>query len=224
MVNAPSSRQVGLHRLVVWIGNSLLVTYITLYVWHGLHEFHTIADWTVIPYLALEVSQAAMILGHRRARVPAMRWRESAFPFLVTFWMVAASAVWSWHSAWGPDTTAVLSWLRLAPVVGGTWAILTLGRNFAMAVEVRQVVQHGVYRYVRHPIYTAYGLLWIIQVVLFRSWSYTGVVLAGAVLLVVRAHYEDVKLRQADATYGQTAHYLLGAQHRAAFLGSRRSS
>ena len=204
MPRSLSPGQAGLHRLVVWVGNSLLIAYIALYVWHGLHEFRTVAAWTVIPYLALEVSQAAMILVHRRARVPAVRWRESAFPFLVSFWMIAASAVWSWHSAWGPEMTAVLSWLRLGPVVGATWAILTLGRNFAMAVEVRQVVQHGVYRYIRHPIYTAYGLLWGIQVVLFRSWSYTGVVVVGVILLVIRAHYEDVKLRQADATYGQT--------------------
>lgn len=180
----------------MWVGNALLVLYIGGYLWHGLKTFRGGAAWTVLPYLVLEASQAAMLLINGRPRVPSRAWRESAFPFLVTFWMVGVSAVWTWHSAWGSNTTRLLDWLRVGPVLGSTLAIGTLGRSFAMAIEVRRVVTHGVYRYIRHPIYTAYIALWLIQVVLFRSASYAVMVALGVMLMVLRARWEEDKLSE----------------------------
>lgn len=43
--------------------------------------------------------------------------------------------------------------LQIAGVLGWAWALSTLGRSFGLVAADRGLVQHGPYRFIRHPVY-----------------------------------------------------------------------
>jgi protein-S-isoprenylcysteine O-methyltransferase Ste14 len=56
-----------------------------------------------------------------------------------------------------------------------------LGRNFTPTIQLKEkhtLVTHGIFRYIRHPIYAAHGLWGIAQVLLLQNW------IAGLSMLV----------------------------------------
>ena len=81
------------------------------------------------------------------------------------------------------------------------WALIHLGRSFAMLVSVRKVVSTGPYAYVRHPIYLGY----VIDLcgLLLTNFS-PAMLLLGAgfiAFLIVRARLEEEMLSATDAGY-----------------------
>ena len=84
------------------------------------------------------------------------------------------------------------------------WALVHLGRSFAMLVSVRRVVATGPYAYVRHPIYLGYAI--DLCGLLLASFSPAMLFLgAGFVaFLVVRARLEEEMLCAADAGYRES--------------------
>ena len=83
------------------------------------------------------------------------------------------------------------------------WALLHLGRSFAMLVSVRRVVSSGPYAYVRHPIYLGYAI--DLCGLLFARCSPAMLVLGAgfAGFLTWRARLEEEKLCAADEGYRQ---------------------
>ena len=81
------------------------------------------------------------------------------------------------------------------------WAIVHLGRAFALFVSVRKVVLGGPYTYVRHPIYAGYlldsaGLLCVTcSVAMFV------LVLGFIVLIICRGKLEEEMLKQSSDEY-----------------------
>jgi protein-S-isoprenylcysteine O-methyltransferase Ste14 len=71
------------------------------------------------------------------------------------------------------------------------WARLSLGRNFGLVPAQRQIVERGAYRWMRHPIYTAYFLATVVSAL----GSYTPrnllVYSLGVVLQVCRSFAEE---------------------------------
>lgn len=75
----------------------------------------------------------------------------------------------------------VPSWLRALGVCGGVvalslllWAHRALGANFSTTVELRprhRLVREGPYRWMRHPMYVAYALLFICAFLISRNWA-----------------------------------------------------
>jgi len=58
------------------------------------------------------------------------------------------------------DGAAVAALLvSVAGYAVAVWSVVCLGRSFALLVSVRTVVRRGPYRYVRHPMYLGYILL-----------------------------------------------------------------
>src|SRR5256712_9216285 len=58
------------------------------------------------------------------------------------------------------DGAAVAALLvSVAGYAVAVWSVVSLGPSFALLVSVRTVVRHGPYRYVRHPMYLGYILL-----------------------------------------------------------------
>src|SRR5438874_10827980 len=59
------------------------------------------------------------------------------------------------------DGAAVAALLvSVAGYAVAVWSVVCLGRSFALLVSVRTVVRRGPYRYVRHPMYPGYILLY----------------------------------------------------------------
>ena len=70
-----------------------------------------------------------------------------------------------------------------------------LGRNWSISLEMRsnhRLVQTGVYRFVRHPMYSSFFLLGLSQFLLLPNWVGGGAGLAGAAILYgVRIQREE---------------------------------
>ena len=89
----------------------------------------------------------------------------------------------------------------LAGCVISAIAVFNLRRSFSVLVQVRDIVKHGLYRYVRHPIYfgyiiTAIGLSQVSPQFFFVLLSSIHVI-----LLVYRAYLEEKKLAAYSREY-----------------------
>lgn len=74
-----------------------------------------------------------------------------------------------------------------------------LAENWSVTLELRnghRLVEHGVYRYMRHPMYAAFWLWGIAQGLLLQNWlaGWSGLV-AFALLYFLRARREEAMLR-----------------------------
>jgi protein-S-isoprenylcysteine O-methyltransferase Ste14 len=70
-----------------------------------------------------------------------------------------------------------LAWLGVLPGLASLWLFwrthAELGRNWSVSLEVRkmhELITDGVYRYVRHPMYSAFFLWAIAQILLLPNW------------------------------------------------------
>ena len=80
-------------------------------------------------------------------------------------------------------------------------AVFNLRRSFSVLIQVRNIVKHGLYRYVRHPIYSGYiitaiGLCKVSPQFLFVLFSSIHVM-----LLVYRSYLEEKKLAAYSREY-----------------------
>jgi protein-S-isoprenylcysteine O-methyltransferase Ste14 len=82
-----------------------------------------------------------------------------------------------------------------------TWGVVSLGRSFGVFVAVRKIVLAGPYRYVRHPIYSGYVLMWIGIILANLSIAIMCLVAIHTVLMVYRARLEERRLAEASPEY-----------------------
>jgi protein-S-isoprenylcysteine O-methyltransferase Ste14 len=80
-----------------------------------------------------------------------------------------------------------------------------LGKNWSITLEIREehkLIEDGIYKYVRHPMYSAFWLWAICQAFLFPNWvvGVSGVLCFG-VLYFSRVGKEEAMMRQ---TFGET--------------------
>jgi len=85
---------------------------------------------------------------------------------------------------------AWLAWLGIVPEIGALWLFrrshADLGRNWSISLELREqhaLVKNGVYRHIRHPMYTSFFLLGIAQFLLLPNWLVGLAGVAGAGIL-----------------------------------------
>jgi protein-S-isoprenylcysteine O-methyltransferase Ste14 len=71
----------------------------------------------------------------------------------------------------------LVAWLGVIPALGSLWLFWRthreLGRNWSVSLEVRdkhELITEGVYRYVRHPMYSAFFLWAVAQLLLLPNW------------------------------------------------------
>jgi len=92
-----------------------------------------------------------------------------------------------------------VAWLGLVPMVGALWLFrrshADLGPNWSISLEVREqhaLVQTGVYRLIRHPMYSSFFLLGLAQMLLLPNWfaGLAGVAGAG-ILFAFRVRREE---------------------------------
>ncbi|MGH6737503.1 MAG: protein-S-isoprenylcysteine O-methyltransferase, partial [Bradyrhizobium sp.] len=83
-----------------------------------------------------------------------------------------------------------IAWLGVAAMAAALWLFhrshADLGRNWSISLQVREqhaLVKTGIYRLIRHPMYSSFFLLGIAQMLLLPNW-FAGVSgIAGAGLL-----------------------------------------
>jgi protein-S-isoprenylcysteine O-methyltransferase Ste14 len=84
----------------------------------------------------------------------------------------------------------VVAWLGAIALATSLWLFrrshADLGRNWSISLEIRErhaLVKTGVYRRIRHPMYTSFFLLSIAQALLLPNWFVGAAGLAGAAVL-----------------------------------------
>lgn len=92
-----------------------------------------------------------------------------------------------------------VAWLGLAPMIGALWLFrrshVDLGRNWSISLELREqhaLVKTGVFRFIRHPMYSSFFLLGLAQMLLLPNWFAGLAGIAGAgILFAFRVRREE---------------------------------
>lgn len=103
-----------------------------------------------------------------------------------------------------------LAWAGLLPGLGSLWLFWRthkeLGRNWSVSLELRdkhELITNGVYRYVRHPMYSAFFLWAIAQFLLLPNWvaGLSGIVGFGTLYLFRVGREEQLMLEAFGEEY-----------------------
>ena len=98
-----------------------------------------------------------------------------------------------------------IAWLGLVPLCASLWLFrrshVDLGRNWSISLQVREhhtLVKTGVYRLIRHPMYSSFFLLGLSQMLLLPNWLAGASGLIGVALLYLfRVRREEHMMLQA---------------------------
>src|SRR5262245_3678175 len=101
-------------------------------------------------------------------------------------------------SGQGPIPDAYTAWLTLVGFGVSTAGLVALGRSFGIVAAHRGIVQHGIYRIIRHPAYAGYFLTHIGFVLAYPTmWNFAVWLIADS-LQLVRIMFEERILGQND--------------------------
>ena len=128
--------------------------------------------------------------------------RESSLLALALVGMFVIPAIYvltGFPAALDRPFIAWLAWLGIVPEIAALWLFrrshADLGRNWSISLELREqhaLVKNGVYRRIRHPMYTSFFLLGISQFLLIPNWLVGLAGIAGAgVLFAFRVAREE---------------------------------
>jgi len=144
--------------------------------------FLLVANATIIIYLTLRRRQA-----YRVERNP-LAWTAA---IAGTLGPLALNP-----SGQGPIPDVYTACLTLAGFGVSTAGLVALGRSFGIVAAHRGVVQHGIYRVIRHPAYAGYFLTHIGFVLAYpTTWNFAVWLMADS-LQLVRIVFEERTLRQ----------------------------
>lgn len=135
---------------------------------------------------------------HRRARKVAVRtslldWRERTLLGIAVAGLLVIPGIYvltGFPAALDRPFSPVIAWLGLVPLFGALWLFRRshsdLGKNWSITLEVREqhaLVDTGVYRLIRHPMYSSFFLLGIAQMLLLPNWFAGMAGIVGAAVL-----------------------------------------
>jgi protein-S-isoprenylcysteine O-methyltransferase Ste14 len=140
-------------------------------------------------------------------RGPASSRSPALIPKLIaligTWSVVPLSAL---PMTWRPDWLLALTTVGLICAYAFViWALLTLRRNFSVFPEARNLVRHGPYSLVRHPLYAAYILTYLLVAVPRLSLAALILAALGIAGEAWRARNEERVLVAAFSDYGDYA-------------------
>jgi protein-S-isoprenylcysteine O-methyltransferase Ste14 len=124
-------------------------------------------------------------LGVRKSLVDWREWLLLAIAVFGLFLIPASYAVTGFPASLDYPFIPALAWLGLVPLCAALWLFrrshVDLGGNWSATLKLRErhaLIKTGVYRLVRHPMYSSFFLLGLAQMMLLPNW------LAGAAGLV----------------------------------------
>ena len=103
-----------------------------------------------------------------------------------------------------------IAWLGLVPLGAALWLFrrshVDLGRNWSISLELREqhaLVKTGVYRLIRHPMYSSFFLLGVAQMLLLSNWlpDASGLLGAGAFYAFRIRREEEMMLKSFGDDY-----------------------
>jgi protein-S-isoprenylcysteine O-methyltransferase Ste14 len=165
--------------------------------------------------LAVWLIETAIYLGYIAAyagRAKAVRIArgvmETAFPVLVAGLPVLIGCMPYTLPRWAPFGSSRHLYYYLAItaliLVGGAInliGLLTLRRAFTIMSEARELIVHGIFRYIRHPLYTGHFIMFLGSALLRLHPATVALYLFFCMGQVVRAKIEEAKLMQAFPQY-----------------------
>jgi len=158
--------------------------------------FAGLVGWCIIRY---PFERRAKKVGVRRSLFDR---RESALLGLAVIGLFVIPAVYvltGFPRAFDRPFIPAIAWLGIVPMIAALWLFrrshADLGRNWSISLQVRDqhaLVKSGVYRLIRHPMYSSFFLLGIAQLLLLANWfaGLAGVIGAG-ILYAFRVGREE---------------------------------
>jgi len=181
-------------------------------------NLHLILTPKMLPYLAIPVGISILALSicinflMYDSNEPRKVFRASPVDTLtMSLFAVGASLLVTFRiaefPAWGLSTAYVVSGLTLfyagiAVNLAGRWS---LGPNWSDQIRIRQkhtVVQRGIYRYIRHPLYASTIAMLLGAGLVFRNGAVLGTTaLIFIPMMIYRARQEEANLIEALPEY-----------------------
>jgi protein-S-isoprenylcysteine O-methyltransferase Ste14 len=163
----------GLAGTLRWVGNALVGVFYAVIIW---------------AYLRRGPAKASSTSFTANAAAVVATLSPFAFPLLA-----------------GPTATIERALVADVLLVTGTawsvWSLCSLGRNLSIIAQARHVVEHGPYRWVRHPLYTGEIVSSLGLALIGGTVAAAGVWVTLVALQVYRARQEEQILVTTLPTY-----------------------
>ena len=147
----------------------------------------------LVLFVLQQVTVIIFMLLHRRPQSAPAPWQDVLLAWGGTLLPLAMRP----NDA---SPNAVGAYLILIGVVLATGAVLSLGRSFGIEAANRGIQTHGLYRFVRHPIYAAYLPSVGGYLLAYPSWW-------NALVFVAWMACQVGRIRREEAVLGQDANY-----------------
>lgn len=141
----------------------------------------------------------------REARVDGLEYALMGLVFIGCVFLPVAFLFTPWLAFADLRLPAMVPWLGTIAMVASLWLFWRshrdLGSNWSRSLEVRtchQLIRHGVYARIRHPMYAGILLFCLAQAALLANWlaGWSGFASFG-MLYLVRRPREEAMLREA---------------------------
>jgi protein-S-isoprenylcysteine O-methyltransferase Ste14 len=134
--------------------------------------------------------RGARKMGVSKSLLDGREWVLLAIALSGLFLIPAAYVLTGFPASLDRAFIPAIAWLGLLPLCGALWLFrrshVDLGRNWSVTLKVREdhvLIKTGVYRFVRHPMYSSFFLLGLAQMLLLPNWLAGASGLIGAGIL-----------------------------------------
>jgi len=162
--------------------------------------FAGVASWFVIRYPFQSRSKKIRVI---RSRYGLRETSILGFASLCLYVIPGAYAVTGFPRSLDHPFFPAFGWLGLLVLCAGLWLFFRshaeLGLNWSISLEIREqhaLVQDGVYRFVRHPMYSSFFLIALAQFLLLPNWFAGAAGLVGVGILYVFRVRQEERLMQ----------------------------
>jgi len=157
---------------------------------------------------AIYLGYLASYLSRAKAKHVARGFMETAFPIMVAGIPVLLAFMPYSLPGWAPFTSSshLYFYLAIMAVIAFGGAInliglVTLRRAFTIMSEARVLIVHGIFRRIRHPLYTGHFIMFFGSLLLRLHAISMALYVLFCIGQVVRARIEERKLMQAFPDY-----------------------